>query len=57
VAELSHGGRSIGTLAMAADAPVERVAEAVRALARDGLLSAGDAALEGAPSGRVRLAR
>ncbi|MFL5737691.1 MAG: A/G-specific adenine glycosylase [Actinomycetota bacterium] len=58
VAELAGGGnRSIASLAKAADVPADRVADAVRALARDGLVSAGDAALAGAPPGRVRLAR
>jgi A/G-specific adenine glycosylase len=58
IAQLAAGdSRSIATLAKAANASPDRVAEAVRALARDGLVSAGDVALAGAPSGRVRLAR
>jgi A/G-specific adenine glycosylase len=58
IAELSAGGsRSVASLARVVDAPQETVARAVRTLARDGLVAAGDAALAGAPSGRVRLAR
>jgi A/G-specific adenine glycosylase len=58
VAELAGGRtRSIGSLAKAADVPVDRVTDAVRALVRDGLVSAGDAALAGAPAARVSLTR
>ena len=58
VAELSAGGsRSISSLSRAIDVPPDRVIRAVRALARDGLVSAGDAAMAGAPAGRVGLAR
>jgi A/G-specific adenine glycosylase len=56
VAELSKGGaRSIGGLARLVDASPDRVVRAVQALARDGLVSAGEAAIAGAPAGRVRL--
>jgi hypothetical protein len=47
---------TLAALAAAAGVPVERAAEAVRALVRDGLLEATPAAQGGAPSGRVRLA-
>jgi A/G-specific adenine glycosylase len=58
VAELSAGGsRSISSLAKAIDAPPDRVTRAVRALARDGLVSGGEAAMAGAPTGRVSLVR
>src|SRR5207237_3953279 len=54
VAELSRGGaRSIERLTSVVDAPPDRVVSAVRALARDGLVSAGEAAMAGAPAGRV----
>ena len=58
VAELSAGNsRSISSLAKAIDVSPDSVIRAVRALARDGLVSAGEAAMAGAPSGRVSLAR
>ncbi|MFL5767258.1 MAG: A/G-specific adenine glycosylase [Actinomycetota bacterium] len=58
VAELSTGGSlSISSLSRKIDAPREQVIQAVRALARDGLVSAGEAATAGAPAGRVRLVR
>jgi A/G-specific adenine glycosylase len=58
VAELSAGdSRSISSLSRAIDVPPDSVIRAVRALARDGLVSAGDAAMAGAPAGRVSLVR
>ena len=58
VADLSAGGsRSISSLSRAIDAPPDILIRAVRALARDGIVSAGDAAMAGAPAGRVSLAR
>jgi A/G-specific adenine glycosylase len=48
-----RGGVSLG--ALEADIGDDRIADAVRALAADGLVSAGPAALDGRPSGRVRL--
>ena len=58
VVGLSDGGaRSISSLASTLGAPRDRVVRAVRALERDGLVSAGQGALAGAPAGRVRLAR
>jgi A/G-specific adenine glycosylase len=58
VAELSAGdSRSISSLSRAIDVPTDGVIRAVRALARDGLVSAGDAAMAGAPAGRVSLVR
>ena len=47
---------SVGALARDSGEAVDRVAGAVRALARDGLVEASSAALEGRPRGRVRLA-
>jgi A/G-specific adenine glycosylase len=47
---------SIEVLSRQAGEPRERIAEAVRALARDGLLEASPAAKAGLPRGRVRLA-
>jgi A/G-specific adenine glycosylase len=47
---------SLQGLARATAEPVERVAEVVRGLARDRLVSAGPAALAGRPIGRVSLA-
>jgi len=47
---------SVGTLARDSGESVERMTEAVRALARDGLVEASSAALAGRPRGRVRLA-
>ncbi|MGH2571921.1 MAG: A/G-specific adenine glycosylase [Actinomycetota bacterium] len=46
---------TIGALALAAGEPPERVSGAVRALAAEGLVTAGPAALAGRPAGRVRL--
>jgi hypothetical protein len=46
---------TVATLARRCNEPVDRVAEAVRALAGDGLVSAGQAALSGRVGGRVRL--
>jgi A/G-specific adenine glycosylase len=58
VAELSDGGsRSISSLLRAIDVPPDSVIRAVRALARDRLVSAGEAAMAGAPTGRVSLVR
>ena len=58
VAELSAGdARSISSLAKAIDVPSDSLIRAVRALARDGLVSAGEAAMAGAPAGRVSLVR
>lgn len=51
------GSTTLGRLAAEAGEPLDRVAAAVLALARDGLLEAGPAALAGRPSGRVRPAR
>ncbi|HVM11347.1 MAG TPA: A/G-specific adenine glycosylase [Actinomycetota bacterium] len=49
------GSLTLRGLAAGSGHPVEVVADAVRGLARDGLVRAGPAALRGAPSGRVRL--
>jgi A/G-specific adenine glycosylase len=46
---------SLRELTRELDEPVERVADAVTALAAEGLVAAGPAALAGRPSGRVRL--
>jgi A/G-specific adenine glycosylase len=48
---------SIAVLASETGHPRDRVAAAVAALVRDGILQAGAAALAGAPRGRARLAR
>jgi A/G-specific adenine glycosylase len=48
-------GVTVGALAQRWAEPVERVAAAVGALATDGLVRAGPAALAGRPGGRVRL--
>jgi A/G-specific adenine glycosylase len=48
---------TLGALVQALGEPRERVVAAVRALAADGLVSAGPAALAGQPKGRVRLPR
>jgi A/G-specific adenine glycosylase len=48
---------TLAGLAGRTGAPSPRVAEAVRALARDAVVSAGPAALAGRPSGRVSLGR
>jgi len=50
-----RGSSSLGSLARSLGASPGRVAEAVRALAEEGLVSAGPAALGGALGGRVRL--
>jgi A/G-specific adenine glycosylase len=56
VRALSTGGAStVGALAAQTGEPVERVTEAVGALASEGLLRAGREALRGSPRGRVRL--
>lgn len=47
---------SMAALAKASDESIDRVAEAVGALERDGLVEASPAALNGQPRGRVRLA-
>jgi A/G-specific adenine glycosylase len=58
IAELSAGhSRSISSLAKAIDVPPDSVIRAVHALARDGLVSAGEAAMAGARAGRVSLVR
>jgi A/G-specific adenine glycosylase len=46
---------SLGEIARHAGEPLERIAAAVTALANEGLLAAGRAALAGRPRGRVRL--
>jgi len=48
------GVATLARLATETGEPLDRVAAAVAALARDGLLEAGPAALAGRPSGRVR---
>jgi A/G-specific adenine glycosylase len=52
---LQRDGRTTGSLASALGEPIDRVTEAVRSLAGDGLLRAGSAALAGRPGGRIRL--
>ena len=47
---------SLASLSRSAGVPFGRVAQAVRALALDGLVRAGPAALDGRPRGRVSLA-
>jgi A/G-specific adenine glycosylase len=47
--------RTVGALAARANESTERVARALQALAADGLVRAGPAALAGDPRGRVRL--
>jgi A/G-specific adenine glycosylase len=49
------GWISLGRLSAAAAQPVERVASCVASLRSDGLISAGPAALDARPAGRVRL--
>ena len=46
---------TLASLARDAGQPTHRTAEAIRGLARDGLVEAGPAALAGRPRGRVRL--
>jgi A/G-specific adenine glycosylase len=53
---LSRPSRSLRSIASVTGDPPDRVAMAVRALASDGLVLAGPAALAGRPAGRVRLA-
>jgi A/G-specific adenine glycosylase len=48
---------SVAALARLTGEPASRVIEAIRALARDGLVEASAAAIEGRPRGRVRLPR
>jgi A/G-specific adenine glycosylase len=48
---------SVGVVARQIGEPSDRVAEAVRALVREGLVEASAAAIAGHPRGRVRLAR
>jgi A/G-specific adenine glycosylase len=58
VRELTQGpesGVTVARLARRCNEPIDRVAKAVRALAGDGLVSAGPAALSGHAGGRVRL--
>lgn len=50
-----RGPRGLASLARESGRPLELVAEAVAALAGDGLVVAGPAALAGRPMGRVRL--
>jgi A/G-specific adenine glycosylase len=49
-------GATLDSMAREFGEPIERVAAAVAALAADGVVSAGRAALAGRPGGRVRLA-
>jgi A/G-specific adenine glycosylase len=53
---LRRGPATMARLISETDHPIERVRIAVAALAADGLVTAGPAALAGRPSGRVRLA-
>ncbi len=55
VRALTRGPATIERLAAVTGLPAGRVVEAVRALARDGLIDAGPVALAGGPRGRVRL--
>jgi len=52
----SEASISLAHLANLVGEPLERTAEAVAGLVRDGIASAGPVALAGGPSGRVRLA-
>ena len=52
---LRRGPATMAGLISETDHPIERVRIAVAALAADGLVAAGPAALAGRPSGRVRL--
>ncbi len=52
----AHPSRSLSSLARDTGFSFERVRDAAAALIADGVLDAGPAALEGRPSGRVRLA-
>ncbi len=52
----AHRSVSLGTLADHVDQPLERVQAAVAGLVRDGVASAGPAAMAGRREGRVRLA-
>jgi len=47
--------RTVASLSRTADVPLETVTQAIRALAREGLVDAGPGALAGRPGGRVRL--
>jgi A/G-specific adenine glycosylase len=51
-----HESSSLGKVARDAGVPIDRAHAAVAAMAREGLLEAGPAALRGRPGGRVRLA-
>jgi len=53
----SQGGATIASLSRETGVSADRVTAAVAALADDGLVEAGPAALAGRPGGRVRLAR
>jgi A/G-specific adenine glycosylase len=48
--------RSLGALAASTDSSVDRVAEVVRAMTAERIVSAGPAAIRGSPRGSVRLA-
>jgi A/G-specific adenine glycosylase len=52
---IDREGASLATLARESGVPLERVGQAVSALAADGLVVAGPAARAGHPGGRVRL--
>jgi A/G-specific adenine glycosylase len=52
---LERDGQTMGSVASALGAPIDRVAEVVRSLAGDGLIRAGSAALAGRSGGRIRL--
>ena len=56
VRELGAASRTMATLVQVTGSPVDRVTDAVRGLAADGIVRATRAALEGNPRARVRLA-
>jgi len=51
----AEGSATVGAIAGTTSLPLQRVIDAVRALAADGMVSAGAAALAGRPRGRLRL--
>jgi hypothetical protein len=56
VRELGAASRAMATLVQVTGSPVDRVTDAERSLAADGIVRATRAALEGNPRARVRLA-